>query len=135
VAIAATRDGRRQLAADRWFRARRAEELYISALTMGELNRSVFALAHADVHTADRLAAWLQTLLRLFEGRVLDVTGEIADRWGTWPEAQGLDAIDGLVAATAQLYGLTLVTAEAERYAGLDLPIIDPWADQASMPA
>lgn len=134
AAVAATRTSGRAPAADRWFRGRAPDELFLSVVTVGDLHRSVMNLAQTDVQTADKLASWLNTLMGLFDGRILALDAQIAERWGTWYRALSTDPIDGLVAATAQHFGLTLVTAERSRYAGLDIVTVDPW-DAESMSA
>ncbi len=67
-----------------------------------------------------------------FGKRILPVTQAIAERWGVLDEqrqsvGKPIEIADGLIAATALEYGLTLVTRNVKDFAFLKIPIINPW--------
>lgn len=112
-----------------WVVARPASTLHLSVLTLGELRKG----AETAADTTRRLALldWLATELpAFFAGRVLPVDAQVADRWGRMLAAAGrpLPAIDSLIAATAAVHGLTVVTRNTRDFAALGVPLIDPWA-------
>jgi predicted nucleic acid-binding protein len=64
-----------------------------------------------------------------FLGRILDVDAQVADRWGKLVASAGrpVPAIDSLLAATALVHGLSMVTRNAKDFASLGLEVINPW--------
>lgn len=66
-----------------------------------------------------------------FAGRILNIDQEIADRWGRLCGAKGgtIPVIDGLLAATAIHYNLTLVTRNTKDMARTGVALFDPWSD------
>jgi predicted nucleic acid-binding protein len=112
-----------------WFAQRPASSLYMSVLTLGELRKGIDGLNDVDRKLA--LSDWLHTELSMFFlGRVLSIDEQVADRWGQLVAAAGrpLPAIDSLLAATALVHGLTVVTRNAKDFEGLGLAVINPWS-------
>lgn len=114
-----------------WFQATSEELLYLSALTIGEIRKGINLLPRSNKRVL--LESWLANDLVLrFAGRILEVNLDIAERWGLI-SAQAkiagtpLAVIDGLMAATALHYNLTLVTRNIKdvRVAGIN--ILNPW--------
>jgi predicted nucleic acid-binding protein len=64
-----------------------------------------------------------------FLGRILDVDAQVTDRWGKLVASAGrpVPAIDSLLAATALVYGLSMVTRNAKDFESLGLEVINPW--------
>ena len=111
-----------------WFAARPATSLYLSVLTLGELRKGIDGVKDAALRLA--LSDWLQTDMSMFfMGRVLSIDEHVADRWGQLVAAAGrpLPAIDSLLAATALVHGLSMVTRNAKDFEGLGLEVINPW--------
>jgi predicted nucleic acid-binding protein len=112
-----------------WFAQRPASSLYMSVLTLGELRKGIDGLNDEDRKLA--LSDWLHTELSMFFlGRVLSIDEQVADRWGQLVAAAGrpLPAIDSLLAATALVHGLTVVTRNAKDFEGFGLAVINPWS-------
>jgi predicted nucleic acid-binding protein len=112
-----------------WFAQRPASSLYMSVLTLGELRKGIDGLNDEDRKLV--LSDWLHTELSMFFlGRVLSIDEQVADRWGQLVAAAGrpLPAIDSLLAATALVHGLTVVTRNAKDFEGLGLAVINPWS-------
>lgn len=114
-----------------WFEASDEHLLFLSVLTLGEIRKGITALT--DQARQARLEAWLtHRLMPRFQDRILSVDIEIADRWGRIAgslaaKGTGLPVIDGLMAATALHYNLTLVTRNVSDVAATDVPVFDPW--------
>jgi predicted nucleic acid-binding protein len=111
-----------------WFAIRPATSLYLSVLTLGELRNGIDGVKDASRRLA--LSDWLQTDMSMFfMGRVLSIDEHVADRWGQLVAAAGrpLPAIDSLLAATALVHGLSMVTRNAKDFEGLGLEVINPW--------
>lgn len=111
-----------------WVSARPRQSLYLSVLSLGEIRKGIEGVADQEFRQA--LSDWLQVQLpKYFEGRVLGIDAAIADRWGRVQAVAGrtLPVIDALLAATALCHGLTLVTRNVKDFAGLGVPLINPW--------
>ena len=105
--------------------------LYLSVLTLGEIRKGVAMLREPARRV--QLETWLDSELRLrFAGRILTVDDDVADRWGVMTGRAAarkiaLPVIDGLLAATALHYNLTLVTRNSKDVAGTDALVFNPW--------
>jgi predicted nucleic acid-binding protein len=111
-----------------WVQARPRQSLHLSVLSLGEIRKGIEGAA--DPAFRQTLADWLEVELpRYFLGRLLPIDEGVADRWGRLQAASGrtLPVIDGLLAATALQHDLTLVTRNVKDFAGLDVPVINPW--------
>jgi predicted nucleic acid-binding protein len=93
-----------------WFALVRSEDLYLSVLTVGELRKGIESIRRRDQPGAATLEAWLEDLLETYSGRCLPVDRDIAEEWGRLNSAAPLPVIDSLIAATAKVHRLTLVT-------------------------
>jgi predicted nucleic acid-binding protein len=93
-----------------WLRSVRPEELWTSAVVVGELRKGVELLRLRDATRAGCLDEWLSVLVRSYGDRILPVTTEIAEEWGHLDAPDPLPVLDGYLAATARMHGLTLAT-------------------------
>jgi Predicted nucleic acid-binding protein, contains PIN domain len=113
-----------------WFEAQDAESLYLSSLTVGEIEKGVALLPAGRRQAA--LRTWLGTLSSTYSSRVLPVDAAVAAAWGRMCAAaeQGgrrLAVVDGLIAATAIHHGLTVVTRNTKDFAPTGTSLLDPW--------
>ena len=79
----------------------------------------------------DQVAAlerWLQDLQAGFEERILPVSLPVATAWGRQPRKQPLPPIDALIAATARVHGLTIVTRNVKDFEPAGIPVLNPFA-------
>lgn len=111
----------------RWFASIDASELYLSALVLGEIRRGIEKCRSRDAVKASALASWLNEVRVAFEGRILPVDAAVAEEWGRISAARSLPVVDGLLAATAKVAGLTLVTRNLADVAGLGVSVLDPF--------
>jgi hypothetical protein len=112
-----------------WLRSVRPDTLHLSVVTLGEIARGISLKERTDARTAAVLRTWLQTLRHDHAARLLPITDAIALEWGRIGSLRPRGDADGLIAATALVHGLVLVTRNVSDFADLDLPLIDPWAD------
>jgi len=115
-----------------WVEAADESVLYLSVLTLGEMWKGVAALPQSRRRA--HLETWLEVELQArFSGRILPIDAAIADRWGLLAAnarraGRGLSAIDGLLAATALHFNLTIVSRNAGGFTGTRVPVLNPWA-------
>jgi len=114
-----------------WMDAAEVGLLYLSVLTLGEIRKGLAALDQGRRRT--RLETWLEVELRArFSGRVLSIDEQGADRWGPLaPQAKrkgiALRIVDGLLAATALHYDLTVVSRNSSDFTSAQVPVVNPW--------
>ena len=110
-----------------WLAGTVGSDLYISTLVTGEIRRGAERLRRRDPAQAAILDAWLAALRRTYADRLLPVTAEIADMWGIINVPDLLPTIDGLLAATALVHGLTLVTRNTIDVARSGVRVFNPF--------
>lgn len=115
----------------RWFAQVDENEVFLSVVTFAELRHGIERLPAGDRRR--RLDEWVRNDLPLrFEERIFGVDGAIADEWGrvvARRESRGrpLSAMDALIAATAQVHGLTVVTRNTADFQGSVKSVLNPW--------
>jgi toxin FitB len=109
--ISEVRKGRRcdQRVAE-WYRRVRDEDLFLSVLVIGEIRQGIERLRPRNTHHARALEHWLEDLSEAFGERVLPVNEKVAQNWGRMNARETFPVVDSLLAATAEAYGLILVT-------------------------
>lgn len=110
-----------------WLREQESDLLFVSALTLGEIALGAEARGRRDPTAGRSLSAWLASIRTTYEDRVLPITGEVAETWGRLGARRPLPVVDGLLAATALVHRLTLVTRNVRDFDGLGLRLLDPW--------
>src|SRR5919202_6139024 len=92
-----------------WLASVRGADLYLSVLVVGEIRQGIERLRRRDPRQAVVFEVWLATLRRDYADRILPVTAEVAEEWGRLNVPDPVPAIDGLLAATANVHGFVLV--------------------------
>jgi len=109
-----------------WFADARDDELFTSVLVIGELRRGVEAIRRRDVPSALALDQWLARLSASFSDRVLPVDLQVAEQWGRLNVPDPRPTVDGLLAATALVHDLVLVTRNVRDVAATGVRVLDP---------
>jgi toxin FitB len=112
-----------------WLAPVLSERLFLSVITVGEIERGVLKLAKKDADGGKRLAEWLAVIGSDFESRLLPVTEDIALESGRMSLGRSIGVADTLIAATALVHGMTLVTRNVRDFADTGVKLIDPWAE------
>jgi predicted nucleic acid-binding protein len=112
-----------------WFEGAPESTLHVSVLTLGELRSGIEGMKLGGARR-ERLRLWLEhDLPERFGERVLPVSLRVADRWGRLvADADApVPAIDSLLAATALVHGLRMVTRNKRDFLFAGLEVISPW--------
>ncbi|MEP7361231.1 MAG: type II toxin-antitoxin system VapC family toxin, partial [Chloroflexota bacterium] len=109
-----------------WFATTREEDLYTSVLVLGEIRRGIESIRRRDVTAATALEQWLDRITATFSDRVLPVDAKVADRWGFMYVPDPLPTVDGLLASTALVHDLVLVTRNVGDVARSGARVLDP---------
>jgi len=103
------------------------DQMYLSVLTFGEIERGIEKRRKFDPVFANELSAWLERLIRLYADRILPITPGIARRWGRLSAQLGHEGADLMIAATALSHELTVVTRNAGHFQPAGVKVIDPF--------
>lgn len=103
--------------------------LHVSVLTLGELRKGIALKQRSDAAAARKLAAWVDGLEYSFAGHVLGIDVEIARLWGELSAEMPRPVVDTLLAATAIVHDLTLVTRNTTDVQGIKVKLLNPWKE------
>ncbi|MGD9478077.1 type II toxin-antitoxin system VapC family toxin [Shinella sp. G-2] len=110
-----------------WLRSADAGRLYLSVITLGEIMRGIALKQRADPQAAAHLSAWLGRLRQDHATRILPVTDRIAVEWGRLSALRPRGGADGLIAATAIVHELIVVTRNIADFADTGAACLNPW--------
>jgi hypothetical protein len=112
-----------------WVGRQRDDELFISVVSLGEIERGIEKKRTTDAAFADQLAQWLDELQRRYADRILPITPAIARRWGQLSARIGNDGVDLLIAATALCHGLKVGTRNVRHFEPAGVGVVNPWEE------
>ncbi len=104
-------------------------------LVTGEIRKGIERVRSRDDRKAAALEGWLLQLERRFGDRILPVDARVADIWGTMSAVRTIPVVDGLLAATARRFDLTLVTRNISDVDGLGASVLNPFDWRRAGPA
>lgn len=119
---------RRSAAALEWLKEVDPTSLFLSVLTIGEIAKGIAVRERTDPVAAASLTRWLDELRRDYADRVLLVDDKVATAWGHLMARRTLPVTDGLIAATACVHNLSLVTRNVADFADAGVDVVNPWA-------
>lgn len=121
-------DGRADAGVVAWIEAVDAASFFISAITILELERGVLGVLRRDRAQGARLRAWLDDHIRPeFAGRILPVDEVVATRCAHLHVPNRRNEADALIAATALVNSMTVVTRNVGDFEGTGVVVVDPW--------
>jgi predicted nucleic acid-binding protein len=113
-----------------WIAATPPDRLHVSVLTLGEIEQGIARVrGRGDRSQASALEHWLRDVETGFEDRVLPITLRVAAAWGRQQHARPLPVIDALIAATAQVHAMTVVTRNVKDFELARVQVINPFAE------
>ena len=110
-----------------WLRAQRPSDVFLSVVTVGEIERGIARQQHRDPSFARELSVWLDRVLTWYGDRVLVVDVPTARRWGRLSGDLGHESADLIIAATAQEHGLTVVSRNTRHFEPAGVEVFDPF--------
>jgi hypothetical protein len=123
---------RRDANVETWIAGRRDDELYISVISVGEIERGIALQRQRDPEFAARLEKWLERLLAIHGERVLAFDLAAARGWGALSAQIGHGGADLQIAATAITRGLTVATRNGAHFAPTMVPVVNPFDEAAA---
>ncbi|WP_333991504.1 type II toxin-antitoxin system VapC family toxin [Pseudomonas sp. S3(2024)] len=111
-----------------WAKGVIAPRLYISAITLKELETGVLRMERRDPAQGKLLRSWLtRHVIPAFEARILPVDAAVALRCASLHVSDQANESDALIAATALVHGLTVVTRNVGDFRSSGVALINPW--------
>lgn len=115
-----------------WLDEQDEASLFISVITLGEIEKGILKLRASDLHRSQKLTAWLGKVEQRFAERILPLDAAALHVWAQIAAqseltGQPLPIMDGLLMATAQCHGLTVVTRNIQDFAPYP-QVFNPWA-------
>jgi toxin FitB len=102
-------------------------ELHLSVLTLGEIRKGIERLRGRDRNQANVFASWVAELQNRFAPRILPVNARVADEWSRLNAPAERKTVDSLIAATARVYQLIVVTRNTVDFKDCAVPLLKPW--------
>ena len=113
-----------------WYAKATEESLYTSVLVIAEIRRGIELKRKRDATSAASLDRWLRTLIIGYADHVLPIDQTVAEDWGALDARGPFPVVDGLLAATARVNGLSVVTRDAKDFGRLDVDVLDPFTSR-----
>jgi toxin FitB len=110
-----------------WLRSVDPLGVHLSVITLGEVMRGIALKQKSDPRSAAHLSEWLRKLRHDHGDRILPVTGQIAVEWGRLAAQRPRGDADGLIAATAIVHDLIVVTRNVGDFDDTGASVINPW--------
>ncbi|MFC5848573.1 type II toxin-antitoxin system VapC family toxin [Deinococcus petrolearius] len=122
------RSGKADPQVSRWAQGVQASALYLSVITVQELELGILLKERRDPEQGRVLRGWFEgQVLPAFAGRLLPVTVAIARQCAALNVPETKPERDGLIAATALVHGLTVATRNVRDFQGTGVPLLNPW--------
>ncbi|MGV8938642.1 MAG: type II toxin-antitoxin system VapC family toxin [Allorhizobium sp.] len=121
-------DGKADANVVAWVGREDAAYFFLSAITILELERGILGVQRRDARQGARLRTWLDRHVRPeFAGRIIAIDDTVATRCAHLHIPDRRNEVDALIAATALVHGLTVVTRNVKDFEGTGAVIVDPW--------
>lgn len=112
-----------------WVAGQRESDLYLSVITIAEVERGIASLRSRDPMFAESLAGWLDHILQVHASRILPANLPVARRLGRLVARLGHSDFDLIIAATALEHRLTVVTRNVRHFLATGVKVVDPGAE------
>lgn len=110
-----------------WLESVDDNDMFLSVLVIGEIRKGIEQARPKDPVKARALEGWLTGLEHRYGDRMLSITPTVADQWGRLSAIRPLATVDGLLAATAIVHDLTLVTRNVNDVAHTGVTLLNPF--------
>lgn len=112
---------------EKWLRSLNSIDVFLSVVTLGEVERGIILQRRTNPEFAADLERWLDTILLSYEQRILPLTLSIARRWGQLSGELGHNNADLMIAATALEHNLTVATRNTRHFEPTQVTLINPY--------
>jgi toxin FitB len=110
-----------------WVRSVNSADLYLSTITVGEIELGIEKQRVSNPAFAEELSRWLERTVRVYGDRILPLDVHVARRWGRLAARIGNKGLDLAIAATALEHGLTMVTRNVAHFEPTGVAVHNPY--------
>lgn len=110
-----------------WFKSISPDELFLSVITIGEIENGIVKQERLNPSFANDLKNWLDGILMHYGDRILPLSTQIARRWGRLCGELGRTDADIMIAATALEHGLVVATRNVKHFELTGAGVINPY--------
>lgn len=110
-----------------WYASIDDADIFLSVLVLGEIRKGIERVKIDDPKRAKALEKWMATLATSYSDRILPIDLVVAEEWGRMSVKRPVPTIDSLLAATAKVHGLMLVTRNIADVADLGVAVLNPF--------
>ncbi|MFM9861952.1 type II toxin-antitoxin system VapC family toxin [Pseudoxanthobacter sp. M-2] len=114
-----------------WYATIDANSIYLSVLVTAEIRRGIEGLRRREPERATTLDEWLEAVIEGFADRILPIDAAVAERWAYLTAGRSFPVVDALLAATADVHRLVLVTRNRADVADLGVAVLNPFEPAA----
>ncbi|MDO9162120.1 MAG: type II toxin-antitoxin system VapC family toxin [Methylococcaceae bacterium] len=125
--LSAIRRKQRDPNLEKWLHSIQSADVYLSVVTLGEVERGISQQRRNNPEFAEDLERWLDTILLKYEQRILPLSVSIARRWGKLSGELGHTSADLMIAATALEHNLTVATRNTRHFEPTQVSLINPY--------
>jgi predicted nucleic acid-binding protein len=125
--LSALNKRRRSRDVEAWFNRQRDSDLFLSVVSIGEIERGISLQRRDNPDFAHALAAWLDQVLATYSDRILPFDLAAARRWGQLSAKLGHHGADLQIAATALEHGFSVVTRNVEHFEPTGVSVVNPF--------
>ncbi len=125
--LSAIRRKQRDPNLEKWLHSINPAEVFLSVVTLGEVERGITQQRRINPAFAEDLEHWLDTILIRYEQCILPLSVNIARRWGQLSGELGHSSADLMIAATALEHNLTVATRNTRHFEPTQVPLINPY--------
>ena len=111
-----------------WVTRTAVEDIATSELVLAEIRQGIELKRRSDPEQAESLDRWFLQMRTRLGARVLPIDESVAEAWALLGIPNPLPLIDGLLAATAKVHGLTFVTRIVADFVVAGVPLLDPFS-------
>ena len=128
--LSAIRRKQRDQNLEKWLLSINSLDVYISVVTIGEVERGITQQRRNNPEVAEDLQRWLDTILQRYQQRILPLSISIAQRWGRLSAELGHNSADLMIAATALEHNLIVATRNTRHFEPTLVGLINPYLYQ-----
>jgi len=128
--LSAIRRKQRDQNLEKWLLSINSLDVYISVVTIGEVERGITQQRRNNPEFAEDLQRWLDTILQRYQQRILPLSISIAQRWGRLSAELGHNSADLKIAATALEHNLIVATRNTRHFEPTQVGLINPYLYQ-----
>ena len=125
--LSAIRRKQRDQNLEKWLHSINSFDVYISVVTLGEVERGITLQRQNNPEFAKDLQSWLDTIIDRYQQRILPLSISIAQRWGRLSGELGHSSADLMIAATALEHNLIVATRNTRHFEPTQVSLINPY--------